>query len=100
MIGQLTVVADLVAADQPGHAMGQHHALQRQRIGVGAQAAAARAEMAADIEPGPVIGLLEHSLGLQRQGLERHVGRRGGFCQCQHAERGSGQRFLPSQAAG
>ena len=54
IVRELKIVAGLIAADQARDAVGKEHTLQRQGIGAGAEAAAAIADMAAEIEAGPV----------------------------------------------
>src|ERR1700754_2638302 len=65
MVGELAVIADLIAADQASDAVRKHDAFERERIGTRAKAAAAGTEMAADIESGPIISLFRYCLGLQ-----------------------------------
>ncbi len=52
---KLAIVAKLVAAGEAGRAGRQDHSLRGQRVGAGPKARIAVAEMAADIEAGPVV---------------------------------------------
>src|ERR1700761_4257470 len=93
MIGQLLVIAELITADQAGHARWKDSALLRHGIGARSQAAIAIAEMAADIESGPVID------ALQRPRLERHVRRRCRRCKRKRAEPDAGECGVHGSAA-
>ena len=78
-VGELAVVAELIAAAEPGCAVRQDDALLGQRIGAGSEARVAVAEMAADIEAGPLVD------GFRGARLQRQVGSDAGTRQHEHA---------------
>ncbi len=84
-IGKLPVVTGLITADAAGDGGRKERALLRKWIGTRAQTAVAIADMAAEVEAGPVV---DRVIGGR---LERHVGRERGTAERERAERCAGE---------
>ena len=67
VVRKLLEIADVEAADQAGRGVREECRLLREGIGTGSQMAAAIADRASDVKPGPVINRFQNAWTLRRR---------------------------------